>query len=131
MPNFKNKIGNWTVSILESTFLGFVKRIKENTIEFLEELPENSTRAVYGICLLMFVVVLAAAGAVILPASLILIVVQNFGPGVNKVLWTGIGFGGLGLFYLVVSVMLIMMVGKNVKTAMEKSTRKMVRKLEK
>ena len=65
MADFKNKIGNWAVSILESTFFGFVSRIKENTIEILEDLPENSTRAVYGICLLLFVVVIAAAGAVL------------------------------------------------------------------
>ena len=128
---YKNKLGSWVLSVLEKTVFGFVSRIKENTIEFLEELPENSSKFLYGICLLMFVVVLGVAGLVILLASFIVIIVQNAGPDVDKILYAGQGFALLGGFFLVLSVVLILMVGKSLKSSTEKVTRKLVRKLEK
>ena len=128
---FTKKIGSWAVSLMEHTVFGFFSKIRENTIEFLEELPENSAKFLYGICLLIFVVVTAAAGAVILPASLILILVQHASADVDKVLLAGQAFALLGCFYLVISVILINMVGKALKASTEKVTRKMVRKLNK
>lgn len=126
---FNKKIGSWAVSILETTLFGFISGIRESTIEFLEELPENSAKLIYGICLLLFIVVTAAAGTVILSASLILILIQLTGPEVDKVFATGVAFALLGFFYLVVSVILINMVGKSLKSSTEKVTRKMVKKL--
>lgn len=128
---FNKRIGSWAVSILENMFFGFFSRIRERIIEILEEIPNNSAKLVYGICLLIFIVVTGAAGAVILPASLIIILVQYSGPDVDKVLLAGQCLFFLGFFYLVVSVVLISIVGKNVKGSLEKITRKLVRKLDK
>ena len=119
------------VSVIESTFFGFVSRIKKNTIEFLEEFPENSSKLLYGICLLFFVTVIGAAGFVILLVSSVFILVQYFGPDVNKVLLASKLLALLGGFFLVISIILINIVGKSFKSSSEKVTRKLVRKLEK
>lgn len=131
MSAFKSKIGSWTLSIIENTLFGFVRRIKENTIVFLEDLPENSTKFFYGLCFMLFVIILAVAGFIVSLASLIIIIVQQLGPDVNKTLVAGQAFFLLGLFLFFVGLVLITMIGKNIKIATEKATRKMVRKLEK
>jgi len=125
----KNKVGSWALSMVESALFSFFSKIKMNTITFLEDLPNNSSKMIYGICLLLFFVVTAVAGAVILPASLILILVQYAAPTVNKVLLAGQCFACLGAFYLVVSVSVILIVSKSVKSSAEKATRGMIRKL--
>lgn len=130
MADFKRKIGSWAVTLIESTVFGFVRKIKDNTIDFLEELPENASKAFYGFCILLFVILVGAAGVVILPSSLILIIVKNSGVD-DKVLYAGKLFAIFGTFLIVVTVTLLLMIGKNIKAATEKATRKMVRKLEK
>ena len=131
MNVLKNKVGAWAVSIIESTLFGFVSRAKANMLEFLEDLPEKSTSYFYKLCLLLVVVIIGGVGTVLFISCLFVILVQYFGPEVNKVLLTGQILAFLGLFFMVSSALLIVMIGKSIKSATDKSTRKLARKLTK
>ncbi|MBN1864165.1 MAG: hypothetical protein JW808_04630 [Victivallales bacterium] len=128
---FKNRLGSWAASAMANVALGFIGNLRRSLIDFLEQVPEGAGRMLYAIFLLVFLATLSAAGVVILPASVIVIMVRHFGPGVDKTLVAAQFFFFFGLFLLVFSTVIICMVARGIKTSTEKVTRRIIRRIEK
>ncbi len=129
--SFKNKLGSWAASATATVALGFFGNLRRGLVDSLEQVPEGASRLMYAMFLLVFLAVLAAAGVVILPASVILIMVRHFGPEVDKALVAAQAFFFFGLFLLVLPSVLICMIARGVKSSAEKATRRIIRRVEK
>jgi len=126
----KFKFGSWVFSVLESTLFGFASKIRNNLIELLEVLPEATSRLIVVFSSLLFFVTLAAAGAVIVPCSLVFVFVYLLGTE-NKELVVGIAFFLLGVFYITSSLVILKLAVSAVKNETRKITGKIIKQIDK
>ena len=126
----KNKFGSWVFSALENTLFGVVARARNSFIEILEVIPDASSRLLLALCGLLFVVVIAAAGAVIIPSSLVYVFIELLGDkSENKELVLGLAFFLLGVFYLTGSYLILQFIAKSIKRELEKVTKDTIKKI--
>jgi len=112
MPNnFKNKIGSFITSVVEKSVLGYFSALKKNTVSFLEGVPDNTLKAYYGYILLLFLVVLAVSGWILLTLGVIMLAVMLVDASFNKTLLTGLMLCFFGLIYLLLGLFLLKGIG--------------------
>jgi hypothetical protein len=124
----KVKLGTWVFSVLENTLFGVAARVRNSLIEIVEAIPDASARLLLALCGLLFIVVVAAAGAVVIPLSLIYVFIQLLGTE-NKELVLGIAFFLLGVFYLTASFLILQIIAKTVKKELEKVTKNTIKRI--
>ena len=129
---FKNKLkikfGSWVFSVMENTLFGVVARVRNSFVEILEVIPDASSRFLLALCGLLFVVVIAAAGAVIIPCSLVYVFIQLLGAQ-NQELVLGLAFFLLGVFYLTGAYFILQFIAKTIKRELEKVTKSTIKKI--
>jgi hypothetical protein len=129
LKKYKFKLGSWMFSVLENTVFGFASRIRANLVEVLEVLPDAASNSIVLFSALMFIVTVAAAGAVIIPCSLVYVFIYLLGTE-NKELVAGIAFFLLGVFYLTLSLIILKIVVSKVRHETSKVTKKAIKQIE-
>jgi hypothetical protein len=129
LKKYKFKLGSWVFSVLENTVFGFASKIKTNLVEFLEVLPDVTANSIVLFSALLFLVTIAAAGAIIIPCSLVYVFIYLLGTE-NKELVAGIAFFLLGLFYLTFSLIILKLVVSKVRNETYKATKKVIKQIE-
>ena len=115
----KEKGKNWMISLvaktLEGALFGGLSKIRRKYSAVLDETPAAATKLFYLHVGLIFVVVIAAMGAVTLPAGTILLVVELLSSSVNReVIAASILLMLLGAFFLFGGAFFIYLIGKGI-----------------
>jgi len=129
LKKYKFKLGSWFFSVLENTVLGFASKLRSNLVEILEVLPDAASNSIVLFSSLLFLVFLAAAGAVIVPCSLVYVFIYLLGTE-NKELVAGIAFFLIGVFYLTISLVILKIIVSKVKNETYKATKKVIKQIE-
>ena len=127
----KNKFTSFAVSVGEKAVMSIFSSAKRNIVETLESAPDNTAKLFYAYTLLIFIVVVTAMGAIVVPIGLITVLVTLFDKSVDKVQLIGILTAGVGILYMFGGIFLLKTVGGIIKSSVEKSTRRLVKKIEK
>ncbi len=122
---FKSRL----VSIAGSALGIVLSDIRGKILSFTESLPGASVKFYCGICVLSFLVMLAALGAVLLPAGLVLVTVQMAAEDVDSISLAGRILAWIGALYILIpSIVLtgagVVLYGK-VKNASSSISRKL------
>jgi hypothetical protein len=128
--NLKSKIGSLIASVVEKSVIGYFSSLKRNTVSLLESVPDNTLKAYYGYILLLFLVVLAVSGVLLMTLGCIVLAVMLVDASFNRILLSGIMLLLAGLFYLLLGVFLLKGIGSLVHSSVSKTTGNLVKKIE-
>ena len=130
MSKIKNKIGSFVASVAEKAVLGYFSNIKKGIVSFLEHLPAGTAKLYFAYTLVLFLVVMAASGLIVVTAGLIMVLVSLLASSVDKVLVAGILLSVTGFLYLSCGILLIKGVGSIIKSALTDTTKEIVKKIQ-
>jgi hypothetical protein len=129
--HIKNKIASFAVSILEKSLLAYFSDIKKNMIQFIESIPDNTSKLYYAYLLLIFLIVLSVSGITIITLGVVLIIITLADKSVDKILLSGILCAIAGICYLIGTLTILKIIGGVMHSTLSKSTGKIIKKVTK
>ena len=128
----KEKGKNWIISLvaktLEGALFGGLSKIQRKYSAVLDETPSAATKLFYLHAGLMFVVVVAAMGALALPAGTIFLVVELLSSSVNReVIAASILLMLLGACFLAGGAFAIYLIGKGIHSFFTRKAKELSR----